>query len=201
MYYLKLFESFNSNQLRTEIESICSTYNIKNYTINNDGTIDVIGNVYFNDLKLEKIPLKFNRVQGAFSCSNSKLITLEGCPFEVTRYFDCSNNRLTSLTGCPTYIGEYFDCNNNKLINLEGGPIKIGNRYPYIALSNRLINLKGAPEKIDGDFYINNNPLPELIFKNMDNIKKILEYQDIYDIWNSDGSLNEYRFNIMMEEI
>ena len=39
---------------------------------------------------------------------------------------------------------------------------------------------------------------------NVDNIKfikKIIEYQDDYSIWRSDGSLDEYRFNDMMEEI
>jgi hypothetical protein len=37
--YLKLFESFN----KEDIDSICERYGIENYTINEDGTIDVDG--------------------------------------------------------------------------------------------------------------------------------------------------------------
>ena len=41
MRYLKLFESFEN------IDKICKQYNIENYTINPDGTIDVDDNVIF----------------------------------------------------------------------------------------------------------------------------------------------------------
>lgn len=46
------------------IESICKKYNIKNYTINSDGTIDVYGNVILSRNYLTKLPLKFGRVSG-----------------------------------------------------------------------------------------------------------------------------------------
>jgi hypothetical protein len=39
MRYLKLFESFEN------IDSICWKYNIKDYIINSDGSIDVYGHV------------------------------------------------------------------------------------------------------------------------------------------------------------
>ena len=43
MKYLILFESFE------DIDEICRKYNIINYTINSDGTIDVDGNVDLSD--------------------------------------------------------------------------------------------------------------------------------------------------------
>ena len=64
----------------TYIHSVCKKYDIKNYTINDDYSLDVIGNVNLNWFSLPQIPLKFNIVSGNFSCSNNKLTTLEGCP-------------------------------------------------------------------------------------------------------------------------
>ena len=77
------------------IEEICRKYNITDYTINSDGSIDVNDHgVFFNGYGLNELPLKFNRVSGKF---------------------DCSHNNLTSLEGCPKYVGGSFFCNNNKL--------------------------------------------------------------------------------------
>ena len=53
MKYLKLFESFN------DIDSICKRYGIENYTINEDGSIDVDGNVSLSSQGLTELPLRF----------------------------------------------------------------------------------------------------------------------------------------------
>jgi hypothetical protein len=50
---IKLFEQFNNEQ---EIINICKKYNIQNYTINPDGSIDVNGDVWLSNKKLTKIP-------------------------------------------------------------------------------------------------------------------------------------------------
>ena len=63
MRYLKLFESFE------DIDEICKKYRIENYTINSDGSIDVDEDVNLHNLGLEKLPLKFNKVNGFFTCS------------------------------------------------------------------------------------------------------------------------------------
>jgi len=59
-----------------EIHEICKKYGIKNYTINDDGSIDVDGNVNLSYRKLTKLPLKFNNVSGNFLCYNNQLTTL-----------------------------------------------------------------------------------------------------------------------------
>ena len=69
------------------ISLICEKYNIKNYTINPDGSIDVNGSVDLSQYKLIELPLRFNKITG---------------------YFDCSNNNLTSLKGCPRWVGGNF---------------------------------------------------------------------------------------------
>ena len=46
---IKLFEQFSNEQ---KIHDICKKYNIKNYSINTDGSIDVDGNVDLSNQKL-----------------------------------------------------------------------------------------------------------------------------------------------------
>jgi hypothetical protein len=97
------------------IHDICKKYKITNYTINDDGTIDVDGSVYLCDKELTELPLTFNKVSGYFDCSRNKLTTLKGCPRWIGRYFSCSNNKLTSLEFSPDYIGGGFNCEYNDL--------------------------------------------------------------------------------------
>jgi hypothetical protein len=99
------------------ISSICKQYNIKNYTVNPDGTIDVDGNVDLYYMELTELPLIFNKVTGYFDCSRNNLTSLKGSPRWVGGYFSCDYNQLTSLEFSPDYVGGYFSCVDNKLID------------------------------------------------------------------------------------
>ena len=102
------------------IEEICEQYEIENYTINPDGSIDVDGSVDLNMLKLEEIPLQFNIVTENFYCNHNKLTTLKGSPKEVGGSFYCIYNEyLTSLKGAPKKVGDVFDCAYTSLTNLK----------------------------------------------------------------------------------
>ena len=124
-------------QRREMIESWLKEYKIKNYTINDDFTIDVDGSVDLRDKKLKEFPdyIQFGVVTGLFSCYKNQLTSLRGAPKEVRGYFDCSFNKLTSLEGAPKEVGG-FDCSFNKLTTL-----------------------RGVPEKVGGDFYCNDNSI------------------------------------------
>ena len=76
MKYLKYFKEENNS----EIKHICKKYKIIDYTINPDGSIDVDDDVNLEYKELDKLPLKFNNVNGYFSCDNNQLTTLEGSP-------------------------------------------------------------------------------------------------------------------------
>lgn len=71
----KLFESDDQN-----IDNICKIYDITDYSINDDGSIDVYNDVNLDYKGLSKLPLKFRRVRGNFYCDNNKLKTLDGSP-------------------------------------------------------------------------------------------------------------------------
>ena len=97
------------------ISLICEKYNIKNYTINPDGSIDVDSDVDLAFYDLTELPLTFNKVTGSFSCSYNNLTSLKGCPRWIGGYFSCANNRLPSLEFSPDYVGYFFTCEYNDL--------------------------------------------------------------------------------------
>jgi hypothetical protein len=153
-------ESGESTGFIESIDSICQKYNIQNYTVNEDGSIDVDGSVYLNNEKLTKLPLKFRHVGGYFNCSNNQLTSLEGAPQTVGRYFDCHNNQLTSLEGGPQTVGYAFNCENNQLTSLKGGPqTVVGHFY---CDNNQLTSLDGAPQTVGGSFFCHDNQLTSL---------------------------------------
>ena len=191
-----LFENFK------EIESICQKYKIKNYNINQDGTIDVNDNVSFYSLKLEKLPLNFRNVTGWFICTNNRLRSLDGSPKLVESYFYCENNELTTLNGSPNRIGlgdkEYgpdFLCYNNNLTTLNGSP-QIINGNINIS-ENNITSLKGLGY-VGGCIYYHNNPI-EKILDNISNLQEklnsVIEVFNEYDVkLNTDKEYLEQLF-------
>ena len=79
------------------IEETCRKYGISNYTINDDGSIDVNNEVFIAARGLTELPLKFNKVSWNFDCSANKLTTLEGSPKSVGGYFKCNVNKCFIL--------------------------------------------------------------------------------------------------------
>ena len=130
---MRYIKPFNENINSSEIEAICEKYNIKNYIINEDGSIDVDGNVDLYDKKLKVLPLKFRKVSGYFKCSFNELTSLKGSPQSVGGWFDCNDNQLTSLEGAPQSIGGDFFCCGNQLTSLEGGPQSVGGDFSCVS--------------------------------------------------------------------
>ena len=118
-------------QRRELIEKRLKEYDIENYTINDDFTIDVDGEVNILKKNLKEVPeyIQCGVVQGSFDCSRNNLTTLNGTPKEVKEYFFCSFNNLTSLKGAPEKVGGSFDCQSNKLTSLEGAPEEVGRGF------------------------------------------------------------------------
>ena len=134
MKHLKNYKSykiFENIQTDEEIHELCRKYEISNYTINEDKSIDVDGSVHLVGEGLHKLPLKFRNVRGYFDCSFNNLTTLKGAPETVGDNFNCSNNKLKTLEGSLRRVSGYFDCSWNKnLMSLEGiSPTIHGNLY------------------------------------------------------------------------
>jgi len=158
---MKYIRTFNESTNTSEIEAICEKYNIKNYIINEDGSIDVDGDVYLYNKNLKVLPLNFRKVSGIFYCGYNQLTSLEGAPKSVGGDFSCISNHLTSLEGSPQSVGKNFSCYKCQLITLEGAPHTIGG--DFYCNDNQLISLEGATQRVGGDFSCYDNQLTSLV--------------------------------------
>lgn len=134
--------------------------NIHYFTINDDLTVDVDGDVILTDKKINKLSIQFNSINGDFEwCRNPKLISLKGCPKIVDGKFLCSGNKnLKSLKYCPAIVNGGFYSYSNELTSLEYAP-KIIKNGDFSAFDNNLTDLVGAPEYVNEKFWCYNNPL------------------------------------------
>jgi hypothetical protein len=212
MKHLRKYKIFESN---TEIDKICRKYNIKNYTINSDNSVDVDGDVWLYNKGLKSIPLNFNIVNGYFNCSINQLTSLKGCPVRVGDYFYCYSNKLTSLKYSPQYMENgYFSCRMNKIESLQYCTELIrGNFYCY---NNKLTSLKYHPT-VYGGFSCWNNQINT--FENFYYYKEDVYFDgnpiwDIYELFNDmklieltwdygfewKGEIDLYKLDIFLKE-
>jgi len=120
------------------------------YVIDEDGFVNVIGDVStFNFYKYQP-EIKFGTISGYFDCSYNNLTTLEGIPKTVGGSFCCSGNKLTTLEGCPHTVLDGFYCAFNGLTTLEGSPKPVGGNF--YCNDNKLTTLEGGPKTVDGYF-------------------------------------------------
>ena len=187
IYNSILLENQNPNNIDIELLNICVN---GTYTINDDdGSIDVEGNVDLRGKKLTKIPFNFGKVSGNFSCHNNQLTTLEGAPNNVGGCFYCYCNQLTSLEGAPNTVGGYFECSNNQLTTLEGAPNTVGDYFE--CSNNQLTTLEGAPNNVGGDFYCCDNP--NLSYTELFKIVDAVKYDIFYSSFNTPEDKDKIR--------
>jgi hypothetical protein len=121
--------------------------------------VSVRNNVYLVNKNLTHFPIQFGVIEGTFNCSQNKLTSLEGAPFNVRDDFICSNNQLTSLKYCPKKIRGSLNATHNELTSLEHCPSIMGNyQFEY----NKITSLLGLPEYIYDSLYVSFNQLKNL---------------------------------------
>jgi hypothetical protein len=162
--YEGLFDFFKKKETdpkKIEIIKLCKEYNITKYTINDDYSIDVDGNVDLSSKNLTKIPIKFNKVTGFFSCVGNMLVDLENAPRRVERNFMCQNQyygSFISLKGAPDYVGFRFDFNENEnLKDFTDFPTYVGATMD--ARSTGLYSFDCIPESATKVFIDHDTPL------------------------------------------
>jgi hypothetical protein len=170
----KQFTVSNPNDVPPE--KILKYLHIENYTINDDGTVDVDGDVNLTYEGLTEIPVKFGVVKGDFNVSSNNLLSLKNCPQVVTGQFACANNSqltslkwgpksatdyfcyacdLKSLEGAPNKVSGIFNCSYNaNLTSLKGGPRSVKN---FRCNDCNLTSLEGAPNEVTGSFNCSDN--------------------------------------------
>jgi hypothetical protein len=177
----------NQNILKIEIEKVIVEHSIMidQYTVNNDASINVVGSVKFpvNCNYLTKLPLKFNEVTGHFDCSKLNLTTLEGSPVKVGGDFDCSfNPNLRSLHFVPKVVRGYFMFDSGiadvSMVNSNFDDVFL---FQLIDVESRRLHVE--------------------LWKNFEHLSAIFRFQNYYEVWNDDTSLNLENFKILMEDI
>jgi hypothetical protein len=176
------------------IHNTCKKYDITNYTINPDGSIDVKGNVEFEMgtlSELGRLPLRFNKVSGLFTCSHNGLTTLDGAPSYVGKSFSCYRNNISNLKGGPKYVGARFDCSDNDLTTLA--------YFPEVVKGWVIcFNTPGGSTKP--------NMLPKVYNKLRLGLKKpqkdlFFKFMHKYEVYDQNGELDEEMFNALIEDI
>lgn len=137
-----------------------------NYKVLKSGMVDVIGSsVYLDDMNLEIIPIKFNLIDGNFTCSNNNLSNMNNGPLNVTGIFQVTNNKnpnftlsrtdTTAVLGCPTKVQAFF-AYNSKLKSLKGCPLYCMSYFNV--MNNDLTSLNFFPKFIGAKCSLGNNP-------------------------------------------
>ena len=157
---------------------------IENYTINDDLTVDVDGDVALaRGLKKGKIPVKFRKVTGDFYCEESGLKSLKGCPDYLG-----GRKMFAGMTGGN------FDCSRNNLTNLDYFPKILMGKNVYI-YDNPLTTLKGLTNisdiflmelRNDTKYYPKLN-WKEIEWDKVENIDEVLDkiFEHIENDWNA----------------
>lgn len=140
---------------KAALDKWLKSHGVESYKMNEDGFIDVQGDVRLDSLRMAKLPgpVKFGTVGSDFICSSSGLTTLNGCPQHV---------------GNGEFGGDFM-CDHNEITSLEGGPRTVGGSYSFSGNDN-LDSIQHLAEKIGGNVYAKD--LPKL--KNLQGIHKIL---------------------------
>lgn len=175
---------------RWTVDSVCKKYSIRNYEINDDGTINVNGGVYLRSKNLDVLPLIFKRVNGYFTCGYNRLTSLEGSP-EVCTDFSCVGNYLKNLDGCPRFVYGNFNCAENELTTLIGCPEYVTG--VFCCSYNKLYDVKGFPEGFSNPIDINHNPVFEII-----KIFKNIEEPIIIDLLNDYNVIRGRKINLQL---
>ena len=173
------------------IATVCAFFNITNYQINDDLSIDVNDHVSLSNRGVGEFPLKFNKVYGNFNCSSNNLTTLENGPKFVGGNFDASYNKLSSLQGWPKEIVGDAELEYNRINSTYVGAYDVDVKGLFKTRNC------GLDDKLTNSFTRNYH------FNDIDSdiIRLIFKYQRPFEIWNSDGSLNETNYQELIEEI
>ena len=147
---------------KADVENRCLFYDIQNYSINDDLTIDIHGDFdHSGDGVVDVFFVKFNKVEGSFDVSGNYLKTLEGWfPKEVGEFIEVSKNNLTDLKGSPKISNGSFYCQDNELTTLKGCPEEI--RGTFDVSYNELESFEHCAKLVTGYFLAESNYIKNL---------------------------------------
>lgn len=181
----------NANaSIRDKTDAWLKRFKIQKYTIADDDTVVVYGNMYFEEMPWKQIPVKFSEVHGDISLSGEDLETLKNFPKVVDGSVFVNHNNLHNVEGCPTTInGSLVISANRNLTSLDGmDKIEIEDSF----ICNDCPNLKFSKihkhiKSIGGTFKSNSmksNALGLLLIRNLQKVELGGNNKEVAEIIN-----------------
>jgi hypothetical protein len=144
-----------------EIDFWLKSMNISSFIIQEDLTVDIMGDLNLYGKQIKEIPVQFGTVEGDFLCGSNELKTLKGSPYKIGGNFSCAFNNLVSLElGPQIVLGDYY-CMGNSLVSLKGAPLAVGS---FNCAQNQLTSLKDGPQEVNSDYVCSNNLLTSIAY-------------------------------------
>lgn len=100
-------------ETKEEVKNFLDDLKIKNYTINDDLTVDVKGNVEVSKSKLKFIPVEFGKIEGDFEWIDGELISVHNFPYYAYNV-DIHGNKIIDYLNMD--IDNYFNCQDNPCV-------------------------------------------------------------------------------------
>lgn len=162
--HLELFENWGESE-STKLSKFLRTYDIYNYKINDDGSIDIDGDCIITNMPYDTIPFKINKVDGDFKLMTSNVTSLKNSPTIIDgRCEIVSNPFLLSLDGISKEISDTISIENNHRIKNLIGLQDIVYKSFLCTRNINLTSLEGCPRIINGNIDITNNNITNLKF-------------------------------------
>lgn len=145
------------------IEEVLDQYNVVDYSINNDGSVNLTKDITFFKKNLDKIPFSVSKAPRILDYSFNNISSLEGSPEECDTIFYAMNN-ISDLKGI-TITSRLLSLSNNKIEKLN---FPKGFKTDELLLNhNNIYELTGIPINFNGKILLNHNPI-ETCFKTND---------------------------------
>lgn len=143
---------------KKDIKEWLDYYQIENYEILEDSTVNIHGELNLSYKKLDFIPIHFNLIEGTANFNHNFLTEFPLINIAGGALLICQN-KLTSLENCPQLLSGLAVVQNN-ITSLKGLPDEINGNL--LIFKNKITSLEFCPQIIHGGFNCSYNPLSSL---------------------------------------
>jgi hypothetical protein len=170
-------------QTRANIKYWLDSFKVEKYTINEDLTVDVDGDLRLINKGLTEIPIQFGYVSGTVYCGNNNLTSFKGLPHRVRGNFNCANNQITNFDYAPQVIGGEFICAFNPIESIKGLKTEIGRNFFHACSKDEpyILELKHLYKE-------NSNNTESYVTISQENLLKIISYIELQEILPLDNT-------------
>lgn len=168
------------------------SFKVEKYTINEDLTVDVDGDLRLAGRRFTEIPIQFGYVSGTVYCGNNNLTSLKGLPNRIRGHFNCANNQITNFDYAPEFVGGEFICSYNPIESIKGLKTKINYNF-FHGCS------KEEPYKIPELKHLYNdssNKIESYVAISKEELLKIMEYIELQETLRLDNKTSTKKVKI-----